>query len=237
MIKKFNLLKELIRIKRENRELKRRLAGSADIDRRADGGRDHEQLFYASYYINADYSSYFSYLVSKIKSSRPGRLLKSISGYSRKYFVFTRILRYSLYIWRVIDASAALVIAALLLAVFLPIVLIAAAFVLAVSVFGSRRQNHRISRELVGSVTVLFAYDEQLRTDSFFAGVAREAASAGTVFIVSPLFFGTRGLTKKSFYVCAREEEDGIWILRRHYFYYIMRTLLSRYKGKIRILR
>ncbi len=237
MIKTVKLLKELVRLKRENRELKRRLAGNGEIYRRADEGKDSEQIFYTSSYINADYSNYFSYLVSRIKRSRPGRLFKSISGYSKKYFVFTRILRYSLYVWRVIDASAAVVISVLLFAIFLPIVFMAAAFVLAVSVFGSRRQNKQILRELDGTVTVLFAQEEQLGSDSFFAGVAREAAEVGTVFIVSPLFFGLRGLTKKRFYICARKEEDGIWILRRHYFYYIMRTLLSQYKGKIRILR
>ncbi len=237
MMKTFNVLKELIRLRRENRELRRRLAGNGEMNTVSDGGQSCEQFFYTSSYINADYSNYFSYLVSRIKRSRPGRLVKSISGYSRKYFIFTRILRYSLYVWRVIDASAAVVISVLLFAIFLPIVLIAAFFVLAVSLFGSRAQNRRILRELDGTVTILFAQGDQLCHDSFFAGVAREAARAGTVFVVSPLFFGTRGLTKKRFYICARKEENGIWILRRHYFYYIMRTLLSQHEGKIRILR
>jgi hypothetical protein len=235
MTKTYRMAKEILSLRRENRKLRRKLdehgMSSSDSD------SAYERRFYDSADNNRNFKTYFAYVLSSIKRSSPWQIFSSISEYSRKYFLLARICRYAIYIWRIIDTSAAILLFVLVASVVLPLILLSAIIVLFVALVLRRRANRCLCRELGQSVTLFYAGRGQLGSEGFFSGVVKEAAQKGSVIVVSPHFFSPRGMSSNGFYVCARSEGGGVWIVRRHYLYYLMRTLLSDGTRRICVVR
>lgn len=235
-MKRYDATREILRLRRENRMLRRRLGEDVTFH----AGRDEpspEERLRLSAFRNEPYNSYFSYLVSRVTHSESWRLVNTVTRLSRRYLFLARTARMALYLWRIIDAGAALVVMVAVFAILLPVLLTAALATLIISLVSSRSANAKIKAELERDVTVFFAGDGQMQKNGFFAGTVREAAARGTVIVVSPHFFDPRGLGGRGYYVCTRREEPGVWLVRRSYYYYLRRTLLEGYAGKITYVR
>lgn len=227
------LKSENARLKHENSRLRRDAAAYArDTAARHDSGTPEELI---SRRLQArqtmDTGSYFGYLFNSLRQSSPYRLWMRILTYFRRFRLISFILRFAGRVIAVIETSALLLLAATVLIIIIPPLLLVTLITLITAWTQSIRLNRRFAVELTGRKVYMFlpAAMSLLRDGSCLHATAAELADSDgrIVFVVTPGFFSPRGFGSRRFFFTSRKCADGIYLIRKYYFFMLRRRILS----------
>lgn len=178
-------------------------------------------------------SSFLRYLWESIMESVPVRFLAKVIQYLRRIRAIQLILT-------VLLALTAVVTVAVVSAALLPFLFFGAALLTMLAWIRSRRMNRILRRELTDRrIRIMIPpRGKSFAKGSFFLRNARAmAAEPGvTVLIVTPYLISSRGCGRKGSFFTARKESDGLYLVRRHYFFILRRRVLDGLKSDITVI-
>ncbi len=205
------------------------------LKQKAGGTHKEERLLDTSARRASRYrkSTYLRYLLESVRESLPVQLIKSFSKYFRRVKSVQTVSTIVLALAAVI--TVAVISTTVLLFMFLGISLV---ILLALLIYlRSRRMNHILSRELADRrIRVLVPpRGPALNPGSFFIRNARAMAGEDNVavIIVSPYLCSCCGAGGRGGFFIARKEAEGLYIVRRHYFFVLRRKVLDALKGDV----
>ena len=228
-------------LERELADLRRRLAAAPDspkkslraLRRSKEGTREDRML--GSMGLRARHfrkASFFRYLWESIMDSSPVRMLERLVSYLRRIRILQMVLT-------ILMATGAAILVAVLSAAVLPFLFFGTGVLSVVALLRSRRMNRLMRRALPGRpLRVLIPpRGKALEENSFFIRNARAMAADGvTVIVVTPYFTSTRGLGGKGAFFTARQEGEGLYVVRRHYYFFLRRHVLDRLEEPITLI-
>ncbi len=129
-----------------------------------------------------------------------------------------------------LQTGALVLLATVLFLILLPIGSSLMLGILLTALIESRQTNRRLRNELANkNVYILFAYDPP--SPFLFQNAADLSAHKDTaVLIVSPYWISGKGIKKGRFYCTARQEAEGIYLIRRYYFFSLKKHVLPHTK-------
>ncbi len=151
---------------------------------------------------------------------------QGLLAYIRKIRAIAITLRILTVILTVLETGALVILTTALFLVILPILGALMLGILITALLESRRTNRLLAGVTRGrSVYVLFM---DASSSPFFSAHAQSlAANGGAVLIVSPYWISSKGISHGRFYCTARKEGDGIYLIRRYYFFSLKKNVLS----------
>ncbi len=194
--------------------------------RRRATGEDREALLLEAANRRAHHhrkGSFLRYLWETVMESAPVLILSKLIRYLRRVRAVQLILTVTL-------ALGAVVTVAVVGAAVLPFLLFGAASLSILAFTRSRRMNRILARELSGKAVRVFIPPRgaSLKAGSFFIRNARAMACEGVaVLVVSPYPVSNRGLGGKGGFFTARKESEGLYLIRRHYFFMLRKQVLD----------
>lgn len=244
-----NLRRELVAVRRENAVLKRELA---EARRALEGGRRtgkpsgrpgkgprretrEERVIMEAHRLARRFGapSLLRYLWVTVSESALGILFNRLWLYLRRVRLVQTVLSV------VVAVGTVAAVAALWLAV-LPFLVAGAGGVTVWVAICARRMDSLLERELAGRrVRVLIpSRGRALSEGSFFIRSARSMAveEGVVVLVVSPYLVFRRGLGGKGGFMTARKEGEGLYLLRRHYYFALRRRVLDRMKENLTVI-
>ena len=183
-----------------------------------------ERLFAARYYSR--------FLVGRVKSTSLWAVYVRLLTYFRRYRFISSAFRILTLVIAWIETGAVFFVSFSALLVILPIMLVLAVLTLMLALLRGRGANKKYAAVTSGKkIYVLFGTRGQMKKGSsgFLRGNAESFASEGAVcFVVSPFFFGKKGLGGRGAYVTGRNESENVYILRKNYFFLFRRKVLGK---------
>lgn len=168
--------------------------------------------------------SFFLYLWEAVMESAPVAVIKRLVLYLRRLRVVRIILSVAL-------AVGTLLTVGLLSAVALPFLFFGAGVLTVMAGLRSRRMNGILAAELAGArIRILIPpRGLSLSDGSFFIRNARAmAAEQGVaVLVVTPYLLSPRGLGGRGGFFTARKESDGLFVVRKPYFFALRKQVLD----------
>jgi len=230
-------------LEREVAELRRQLqATSAELTdrplrrlRQRVKGTDREALLMEAAGRRAHHyrkGSFLRYLWESVMESAPVRILSNLIHYLRRVRAVQLILT-------VLAALGAVVTVALVSAAVLPFLLFWTA-TLAILAYARSRHMNRILRKELSDKTIRVMIPPRggaFGEGSFFIRNARAMAADGVaVLVVSPYPLSSRGLGGKGGFFTARREAEGLYLVRRHYFFMLRKRVLDALEQDITVV-
>lgn len=243
------LRRELTAERRENARLERQLADlrrelqSQQLEdqpfqrlkRRAKGSHREERLLEEANRRAHHYRkrSFLRYLWEAVMESAPVTVITRLWQYVRRVRVVQTVVSLAL-------AVGAVTAVAVLSAAAFPFLLFGTAVLTMFAALRSHRMNRRLQRELDGQrIRILVPpRGKSLDEGSFFIRSARSMASEKgvTVLVVTPYLLSGRGLGGKGRFFTARKEAEGLYLVRRHYFFVLRRRVLDAMEGSLTVM-
>ena len=243
------LRQSLAEVKRENARLRRELA---EAKRASGGGKGtvmsltsskkagrkasrEERMIKEAHRLARRFrkSSLPRYLWVTVTESAPAVLFYRLWLYLRRVRLIQTVLS-------VIVAAGALAAVTALSAAVLPFLVFGGGCFILWLFLRARHMNELLERELSGRrVRVLIpCRGGALRSGSFFIRSARAmAAEEGVaVLVVSPYLISRRGLGGTGGFLTARKEGNGVFLLRRHYYFLLRRRVLDGFAGEVTVV-
>lgn len=205
------------------------------LRQKAGGTHNEERLLDAAGRRAARYrkSSFLRYLWESVRESLPVQLISKLVLYLRRVKLVQTV-------FTVLVALAAVVTVAVVSATVLPFLFFGTALLTLLAYLRSRRMNRILRRELTDRrIRVLVPpRGPALNPGSFFIRNARAMAAEEdvTVVVVSPYLFATRGVGGHGGFFTARKEADGLYLVRRHYFFVLRRKILDALDGDVTVV-
>ncbi len=227
-------------LEREVADLRRALSEQAHADtskplrrlkQRVKGTHKEERLLEAANRRAHHYRKghFLRYLWETVMESSPVQVLANLIRYLRRVRAVHLILT-------ILLALGAVVTVAVVWAALLPFLLAGTALLAMLSLLRSRRMNRILKNELTGKRIRVFVppRGRSLEEASFFVRNARTMAADGVaVVVVSPYLLSSRGLGGKGGFFTARREAPGLYLARRHYFFFLRRRVLDAMEADI----
>lgn len=242
---------DIARLKRENAGLNRRINElENEINRlRFDmgfevGKDDISKLWYQEVKRASAMSSrgYLGYVASSVKGTSVWSFFRKGIRHFRRFRLLSFLFRMATKIAVFAESGVALV-AWLSFSLFmLPFILVLAIVTFIIGIFRSRKTNGILLEKLRDKkVYVLFADRKQLPKnrdqESFLRKNAEDLARDGSVVVVvSPYYFSSRGLGEDRAYVTARREFEGVYIVRKNYFFMLRRRVIKTVAAEIVVI-
>lgn len=221
---------ELRRLRRENRLLRQRLRGverepsqrdttERDAARRLAAQALHRYRLFAK-------PSYARYLWADIRTTGIYRRTLLVLTRFRQYRIISRILTVLATMFAAMGTGAAMLVITLLCLLLIPAALLPLGGTTLLGLFRRRAQDAHL-RPLLAGRTVYLYFPLRIRTPSYAHGMLRALALRphSAVFVISPYVWATHGFGGRGFYINARDEGEGLFLLRRHYYFSFRRML------------
>lgn len=175
--------------------------------------------------------SFLRYLWESLSESIPFQVVRKIKASIRRLKVVQTIIT-------VLSAVGTAVVVAVLSAAILPFLFIGSSTLTLLALVSSRRMNRLLQKELTDRrIRVMIPpRGDSMNPGSFFIRNARAMAAEEnvTVIVVTPyLLSSKRGLGGKGIFFTARKECEDLYLVRRHYFFFMRRKVLDALDGEI----
>lgn len=178
-------------------------------------------------------SSFLRYLWESVLESAPIQVIDRIIRYLRRIRVIRMIAT-------ILLALSAVIAVAVVSAAMLPFLLFVIALLTLLAFLRSRRMNRILKREL-GNCRIRIMVPPRggsLTRGSFFIrnayAMAEEDKTA--VIVVSPYLLSTRGLGGRGNFFTARKEAHSLFLVRRHYYFFLRKRVLDTLDGDVTII-
>lgn len=204
---------EIKRLKKENRDLKKKLY-KLETSSLSESDSTDEKLYSSK--------NYFSFLFARFKQKK---FFSALSKYFRNSLWLTRIFRWGLLIYQYLQAGAFVILYTALFILIIPIILAFGALVLVAALF-LRGDNTRLLFKELGRDIVFIIPKSKTGFDKTRLKRIADSHACRSVLIVSPFFMKKSGLTEKEkMYICYRKEYGNVFIMRNYFFFYFRRRL------------
>ncbi len=217
---------ELKRLKKENRELKKRLSTLEKENRTLPSPEGTGGSYNAS--------NYFSYLLARMREKN---FYTSLRKYLKPSLWVTRIFRWGLILYKYIQAGAFVILYTAAFILIIPILLVTTAVTLIAALILRSRNAIGLLEKLKKDVVFIIPDGK----DGFDREYLREKCHTfpdSTVLLVSPFFLGKTGICEsEKMFVCYREECDNVFILRNYFFFYFRKRLQKTYCHNVTEIR
>ena len=219
---------ELRRLRKENRELKKRLH---TLEKEAKDYLPAPEGNGSCYNAN----NYFAYLFARIKEKS---FYASVRKYLKPSLWVTRIFRWLLILYKYIQAGAFVILYTAAFILIIPILLVTTAITLITTLVLRKRNADSLLEKLKKDVVFIIPDGKD--------GFDRENIikrcgehSGKSVLIISPFFLEKTGIcdSKEKMYVCYRKECDDTFILRNYFFFYFRKRLQKTYRHNVTEIR
>lgn len=152
---------------------------------------------------------------------------KNLLAYFRRFRTVTFLLRALTLLLNIVETGALVILTTAVFLVILPILAALMLGILITACIESKRTNQTLLLSAQGrKIYVLFLPPQP---GPFFAKNVKDLAKNGTVvFVVSPYWISPKGLSGGHFYCTARKELEGVYLIRRYYFFSLQKHVLSR---------
>ena len=177
--------------------------------------------------------SFFRYLLDSFRESSFMRVARQVYLYLRRFRLLQTIIA-------ILLAAGAVTAVALVSPLAVLILLLVTILPTAFTLWRFHCANQLLRRELRdGRIRILIPMRKQaLEPNSFFLRNARAMAAEEkvTVIVVTPYVFSQRGAGRKGAFFTARKDADGLYMVRRHYFFTLRRKVLDVLDGEITVI-
>lgn len=178
--------------------------------------------------------SYLGYLIQTFKSSTIGMVFRRIARFFRRF----RLAR------RIAAVVAAILVTLFLSAFFialLPFLIILLTATLLAVVMGARAANRRMRRELqeIRQLRVVIGAEQLTFEDNTFGERSAKAMASlphTAVLVVTPRLWSAKGLGGRGLFFTVRREADGLYLVRRGYYFILRRRVLDGLSCDISIM-
>lgn len=177
-------------------------------------------------------SSFVRYLWESVMDSTPVQVITRLVIYLRR----VQVVRMTA---TVLLAAGAALLVAILSAALLPFLFFGTGVLSILALLQSRRMNRKLRQALDGRRVRVFIPPRggALNANSFFIRNARAMADEGVaVIVVTPYLVSARGLGGRGGFFTARREADGLYLVRRHYFFFLRRHVLDSLEEPITVV-
>lgn len=205
---------EIKRLKKENRDLKKKLyklemSSSADDDPSSSSG------CYTA-------KNYFSFLLAK---ARQKSTFARLEKYFKNSLLFTRIFKWGVIIFQYLQAGAFVILYTAVFIIIVPIILLFSSLTLIITLIIRSDNARRLMRDIKKETVFIIPTSRDKLTENLFLQKARQYQNS-TVLVISPYFFKKSGAVKNGkMYLCYRKEGENVFILRNYFFFYFRRRL------------
>lgn len=185
--------------------------------------------------LSLESSSYFKYLISRLKRASFYGIIKKIAGGFRKFKLVSTVMRVISSAITLIGTGAFFIFISGVSVFFIPITgLFSATAYLASMLF--RKNAFSAIEKRIGNKKILVFFPSSGRPfekGSLFNRSLSNLQNEDTfILIVSPYFSSAKGFGGKGYYPVARFEESGIGLIRRHAFFAFRRKILGKYSER-----
>ncbi len=167
--------------------------------------------------------SYFSFLKNGVKTGTPYAIWKRMQETFAPALWLGRAVRIFYYVFRVLEASALFVLAAALVLILLPPVLILSLAFSYAAAGDRRRANRRFAPLFRGKRVLAFA---QSQGTPYFDRMLASLAEEYTVLLVGDASSTHFDRKTMPLVRAAHLRQDGVLLVRAPYYFYLRRTLL-----------
>lgn len=209
---------ELHRLRRENRELKRKLYKLEKASQAEHTAPEDNTDCYKA-------NNYFSYLLSRLHKKDFYATVQKATKYFRNSLWVTRIFRWGVLLYQYLQAGAFVLLYTAAFIMIIPILLATSLLTLGLTLLLRNRNAVYLMREARQDVVFLIS-DSKEGFDAEYLRTEAERYPDSTVLIVSPFFLNRKGIgSKDNWFVCYRREQENVYILRNYFFFYFRRRL------------
>ena len=213
--------KEIRALKRENRKLRKQneyLAHRVDVLSGAKQGGAQAQIRKKMRLQSA--SGFWAYNLLRIKSTAAYAIYDKAMFTLRKYVFASNLILIAKYIIAIVHGSVALVVAAGVLAVTLPVLMALSAFLVALIL--QRRWNTFFRGYLSGKRVYLFFHIRRGRSEKYYLDMAKALGENAVILVVSDSLF-----TVKDVCVSHSHSGDNIYYIYSGYYFILKKLLRS----------
>ena len=174
--------------------------------------------------------SYFSYIISLVRSSSPWRIWQKFLTYFRRFRLLSVILTVSIRIVTIIETSALLIAIAAASVILLPILLILAFITYIISLVEGRRRIAELSELVRDGNVFVFIPNERPRENGVLAATMSQLSESrgNTVFCVLPPLI----VPHAELFLTVRRHNNGAYFVKRNFFFRL-RRLLRTHPNKV----
>jgi len=215
--------KELRALKRENRKLRKQneyLAHRVDVLSGAKQGGAQAQIRKKMRLQSA--SGFWAYNLLRIKSTAAYAIYDRAMFALRKYVFASNLILIAKYIIAIVHGSVALVVAAGVLAVTLPVLGLMALSAFLVALILQRRWNTFFRGYLSGKRVYLFFHIRRGRSEKYYLDMAKALGENAVILVVSDSLF-----TVKDVCVSHSHSGDNIYYIYSGYYFILKKLLRS----------
>lgn len=197
--------------------------------------RAEEQMVDTSFHRAARYRkrTYLRYLFEAVMDSTPLQMITNIWSYLRRLRIIQMVVT-------IVLALGAVVTVTVVSAAALPFILFAVVGVALLGRMLSRRMN-RILKDALGERHIRVLVPPRgaaLKEGSFYLRQARAMAAEEhvAVLIVTPYLLSSRGTGRGGSFLTGRKSANGLYFVRRHYFFQFRRKVLDALDANMTII-
>lgn len=215
--------KEIRALKRENRKLRKQneyLAHRVDVLSGAKQGGAQAQIRKKMRLQSA--SGFWAYNLLRIKSTAAYAIYDRAMFALRKYVFASNLILIAKYIIAIVHGSVALVVAAGVLAVTLPVLGLMALSAFLVALILQRRWNTFFRGYLSGKRVYLFFHIRRGRSEKYYLDMAKALGENAVILVVSDSLF-----TVKDVCVSHSHSGDNIYYIYSGYYFILKKLLRS----------
>ncbi len=215
--------KEIRALKRENRKLRKQneyLAHRVDVLSGAKQGGAQAQIRKKMRLQSA--SGFWAYNLLRIKSTAAYAIYDKAMFTLRKYVFASNLILIAKYIIAIVHGSVALVVAAGVLAVTLPVLGLMALSAFLVALILQRRWNTFFRGYLSGKRVYLFFHIRRGRSEKYYLDMAKALGENAVILVVSDSLF-----TVKDVCVSHSHSGDNIYYIYSGYYFMLKKLLRS----------
>ncbi len=170
----------------------------------------------------------FSYVYTLLRTTTAWRRWNVLLTYLRRFRLLARLWEVAVLTLTVLETGALVVLTTALFLVLLPVLVIGGMSFLLSAWMESQKKNRALDRRTKGRrIYVLFMSDGE---NPFLAENAKSLAADKdqVVVVVSPFWFSPKGLGDGAFFSTVREEWDGVYLVRKYYFFSLKKHVLDQ---------
>ena len=209
---------ELHRLKKENRELKKKLY---KLEKAAGAKVPEPETDHSCFAAN----NYFAFLLACLRKKDFYTSAQKVTKYLRSSLWVTRIFRLGVLLYQYLQAGAFVLLYTAIFILIIPILLAGALVTLILTLLLRSRNAAKLQKALRRDAVFLIPGSKEGFDRAFLAKEA-ESYPDSTVLIVTPFFLKQQGIGENSnWFVCFRKESEDVYILRTYFFFYFRRHL------------
>ncbi len=184
--------------------------------------------------------NYFSYLSSLLQKTQFFHVWRYYTGLLRKFKLVSLLFRLYSYLLVLLQFGTAFFVIVLGILLLLPLLVLSVGSVIFSALLLYRRENKRLASLLKEKrVTVFFpTRDGELERGEFWKVHIQELSERedNAVLIVSPFFWSGKGMTSNRFYLLLRQEKENVYLLRKHYYFSLRRSILDKMRNSLALI-